>query len=43
MSTDVSPRRGSDFAELSRLVKQAGLLDRRTGYYVVCLVAAVAV
>ncbi|MFD7658514.1 fatty acid desaturase family protein [Actinosynnema sp. NPDC059797] len=25
--------RGSDFAELSRLVKQQGLLDRRTGYY----------
>ncbi|WP_375296035.1 fatty acid desaturase family protein [Saccharothrix sp.] len=43
VSTDVSPRRGSDFAELSRLVKQAGLLDRRTGYYVVCLVTAVAV
>ncbi|GAA1283252.1 acyl-CoA desaturase [Saccharothrix xinjiangensis] len=25
--------RGSDFAELSRLVKQQGLLDRRIGYY----------
>ena len=27
------PRRGSDFAELSRRVKQAGLLRRRYGYY----------
>ena len=25
--------RGSEYAELSRLVKQAGLLDRRLGYY----------
>ncbi|QFZ17139.1 fatty acid desaturase family protein [Saccharothrix syringae] len=33
--------RGSDFAELSRLVKQQGLLDRRIGYYVRYLVAAV--
>ena len=27
------PRRGSDYAELSRRVRQAGLLRRRTGYY----------
>ncbi|MEV4319570.1 acyl-CoA desaturase [Actinocrispum sp. NPDC049592] len=27
------PRRGSDFARLSREIKQAGLLDRRRGYY----------
>src|SRR6266542_5229815 len=26
-------RRGSDYAELPRLVRQAGLLDRRPGYY----------
>jgi fatty acid desaturase len=26
-------RRGSDFAELSRRVREAGLLDRRPGYY----------
>jgi hypothetical protein len=25
--------RGSDYAELSRQVKQAGLLDRRPAYY----------
>lgn len=31
--TDVS--RGSDFAELSRRIKQAGLLNRRYGYYAV--------
>jgi fatty acid desaturase len=30
--------RGSDFAELSRLVKQQGLLDRRIGFYVLYLV-----
>jgi fatty acid desaturase len=34
--------RGSDFAELSRLVKQQGLLDRRIGYYITFLVGAVA-
>ena len=27
------PRRGSDFAELSRRIKDAGLLARRPGYY----------
>jgi fatty acid desaturase len=27
------PRRGSAYAELSRQIKQAGLLDRRPGYY----------
>jgi fatty acid desaturase len=30
-----APRRGSDYSELSRLVKAAGLLDRRTGYYAI--------
>jgi len=35
--------RGSDFANLSRLVKQAGLLQRRRGYYVVkCLLTVAA-
>ena len=29
-----APRRGSEYAELSRQIKQAGLLDRRSGYYV---------
>jgi fatty acid desaturase len=33
--------RGSDFAELSRLVKQQGLLDRRIGYYAWYLAGAV--
>ena len=28
-------RRGSDFAELSRRVKEAGLMARRPGYYAV--------
>jgi len=27
------PNRGTDYAELSRLVKQAGLLERRPAYY----------
>jgi hypothetical protein len=27
------PSRGSDYAELSRRIRQAGLLDRRPGYY----------
>ena len=30
-----SERRGSDYARLSRLIAQAGLLDRRPGYYAV--------
>ncbi|MFE9746201.1 fatty acid desaturase family protein [Saccharothrix saharensis] len=34
--------RGSDFAELSRLVKQEGLLDRRIGFYVTFLVGVLA-
>ncbi|MEV0677994.1 acyl-CoA desaturase [Actinosynnema sp. NPDC050436] len=42
MNLDASSRRGSDFAELSRSVKQAGLLDRRIGFYVLCLVGGVA-
>ena len=28
-----APRRGSQYAELSRQVKEAGLLERRSGYY----------
>src|ERR1043165_2234825 len=33
-SPDVAdPPRGSDFARLSRQIRQAGLLDRRRGYY----------
>ncbi|MET1075698.1 MAG: acyl-CoA desaturase [Umezawaea sp.] len=31
----VSVKRGSDFAELSRAVNEAGLLERRTAYYAV--------
>jgi hypothetical protein len=27
------PGRGSDYAELSRRIRQAGLLDRRPAYY----------
>ncbi|WP_229372528.1 fatty acid desaturase family protein [Umezawaea beigongshangensis] len=33
MTIDAAGRRGSDFAELSKTIKQAGLLDRRPGYY----------
>jgi hypothetical protein len=29
-----APRRGSEYAQLSRQVRQAGLLERRPGYYV---------
>jgi fatty acid desaturase len=32
-SASSAPRRGSEYAELSRQVKEAGLLDRRPGYY----------
>jgi fatty acid desaturase len=28
-----APRRGSEYSELSRQIKEAGLLDRRPGYY----------
>ena len=28
-----APRRGSEYAQLSRQIKQAGLLERRSGYY----------
>src|SRR5215472_8096839 len=28
-----APRRGSEYAELSRQVKQAGLMERRSAYY----------
>jgi fatty acid desaturase len=31
--SSAAPRRGSEYAELSRQVKQAGLLERRPGYY----------
>lgn len=34
-SAETSTARGSDYAELSRQIKRAGLLDRRPGYYVV--------
>jgi fatty acid desaturase len=29
-----APRRGSEYAQLSRQIKQAGLLERRYGYYI---------
>src|SRR5690348_576107 len=32
--TPAAPRRASDYAQLSRLVKQAGLLERRPGRYI---------
>ena len=32
--TSSAPRRGSEYAELSRQIKEAGLLERRPGYYV---------
>jgi fatty acid desaturase len=32
-SASSAPRRGSEYAELSRQVKEAGLLERRPGYY----------
>jgi fatty acid desaturase len=32
-SVSSAPRRGSQYAELSRQVKEAGLLERRPGYY----------
>jgi fatty acid desaturase len=31
--TSSAPRRGSEYAQLSRRVKEAGLLERRRGYY----------
>jgi fatty acid desaturase len=34
-----SPRRGSDYAELMRQVRQAGLLERRPAYYAVYITA----
>jgi fatty acid desaturase len=33
LTVDTAGKRGSDFAELSRTIKQAGLLDRRLRYY----------
>jgi fatty acid desaturase len=38
-STRASSQVGSDFADLTQLIKQEGLLDRRHGYYVVRIVA----
>jgi fatty acid desaturase len=32
--TPTAPQRGSDYAQLSRQIKQAGLLERRYGHYV---------
>ena len=32
--TPPAPQRGSDYAQLSRQIKQAGLLKRRPGYYI---------
>src|SRR5512132_3308862 len=31
--TSSAPRRGSEYAQLSRQIKEAGLLERRPGYY----------
>jgi len=31
--TSPAPRRGSQYAQLSRQIKEAGLLERRRGYY----------
>jgi fatty acid desaturase len=36
-ATDLQPTTGSDFAQLTRRVQAAGLLDRRPGYYLVRL------
>ncbi len=36
-----APRRGSEYAELSRQVKEAGLLERRPGYYVALIAVTV--
>jgi fatty acid desaturase len=33
-SASAAPRRGSEYAELSRQIKDAGLLERRPGYYI---------
>ena len=33
-ATTAAPQRGSEYAQLSRQVKQAGLLERRPGHYV---------
>ena len=30
---ELSPQRGSDYAQLSRQVRQAGLMDRRPWFY----------
>jgi len=40
--TTVDATRGSSYAELSRLVKSAGLLDRRPGYYAARISSTVA-
>jgi fatty acid desaturase len=41
LSTTHSPTLGSDYAELSRRIKAAGLFRRRPGYYVVAIGATV--
>jgi fatty acid desaturase len=33
-SASSAPRRGSEYAQLSRQIKEAGLLERRPGYYI---------
>ncbi|WP_399345159.1 fatty acid desaturase family protein [Umezawaea sp. Da 62-37] len=38
LTVDAAGKRGSDFAELSRTIKQAGLLERRIRYYTFRLV-----
>src|SRR5947199_6195850 len=40
--TPVAAARGSDYAELSRRIRRAGLLDRRPRYYAVRLAALAA-
>jgi fatty acid desaturase len=40
---EVHPRSASDFAELAQTIRQAGLLDRRPGYYAVRVALTLAV
>jgi fatty acid desaturase len=41
LGTSISTGRGSDYAALSRLIRQDGLLNRRPGYYAtkICVMA----
>ena len=41
-STAFSPRRGSEYAELSRQIKEAGLLELRSAYYILKITLTVA-